>query len=55
LQLILAGIRTLPNIVAITEARCKNSMHFGFRLEGYSIEYHDSSNNAGGVDVAHFV
>jgi len=24
-------------------------MNFGFRLQGYSIEYHDSPTNAGGV------
>jgi len=49
LEELLAGIRTLPDIIAITETRLKNAMNFGFRLQGYSIEYHDSSTNAGGV------
>ena len=49
LEELLAGIRTLPDIIAITETRLKNSMNFGFRLQGYSIEYHDSPTNAGGV------
>jgi len=51
LEELLAGIRTLPDIIAITETRLKNSMSFGFRLQGYSIEYHDSPTNAGGVSL----
>ena len=49
LEELLAGITTLPDIIAITETRSKISMNFGFRLQGYSIEYHDSLTNAGGV------
>jgi len=49
LEELLADITTLPDIIAITETRLKNSMNFGFRLQGYSIEYHDSPTNAGGV------
>jgi len=49
LEELLAGIRTLPDIIAITETRLKNSMNFGFHLQGYSIEYHDFPSNAGGV------
>jgi len=49
LEELLAGIRTLPVIIGISETRLKNSMNFGSRLKGYSIEYHDSLTNAGGV------
>ena len=49
LEELLAGIRTLRHIIAITETRLKNSMNFGFRLQGCSIEYHDSPSNVGGV------
>jgi len=47
LEELLAGIRTLPDIIAITEIRLKNSMNCGFRLKGYSIEYHDSPTRKG--------
>ena len=48
LEELLAGITTLPDIIAITENRLKNSMNFGFHLQEYSIECHDSPTNAGG-------
>jgi len=37
LEELLAGITTLPDIIAITETRLKISMNFGFRLQGYMI------------------
>jgi len=49
LEELLAGIRTLPDIIAVTETRLKNSMNFGFRLQGCSIEHHDSPTSPGGV------
>ena len=49
LEELLADIRTLPDITAITKTRLKNSMNFAFRLQGYCIQYHDSPTNAGGV------
>ena len=41
----------MPDIIAITQTRLKNSMNFGIRLQGYSIEYHDSPTNARVVAV----
>lgn len=45
---LLTSIGMLPGIIAITRTRLKDAINSGFRLEEYSLEYHESPTNAEG-------